>query len=384
MDIKELGVLIKNYRIAAGYTQSELAEKMHLVPQTVSKWERGLSAPDISKLSLLCSTLGISASLLIDAAETPETKYMIAIDGGGTKTECVLFSDSGEVVMRVFGGGSNPNVKGMSASFAALREVIDKCMTRGLPVRYIYAGIAGSSVGNNRRELTDFLKKQYHGCRVSVESDIMNVIGLAEQNSRCVAAIIGTGFASFGWDGSELYRKGGLGYMFDGAGSGYDVGREVIARTLAYEEGFLPCCPLVEMTQSKLGGKASAALASIYAGGVDYIASFASIAFLAAEKSDADAEGIIEKSARRVADCINMLRREHELGETVVISGGIARSLVAMQKKICEYIDGGARVEFPSLPPIFGAMRRCLDLSGAAYTFDGLKNKFASFEERGV
>ena len=56
MDIKELGVLIKNYRIAVGYTQSELAEKMHLVPQTVSKWERGLSAPDISKLSLLCST----------------------------------------------------------------------------------------------------------------------------------------------------------------------------------------------------------------------------------------------------------------------------------------------------------------------------------------
>ena len=79
-----------------------------------------------------------------------------------------------------------------------------------------------------------------------------------------------------------------------------------------------------------------------------------------------------------------MLRREHELGETVVISGGIARSLVAMQKKICEYIDGDARVEFPSLPPIFGAMRRCLDLSGAAYTFAGLKNKFVSFEERGA
>ena len=172
--------------------------------------------------------------------------------------------------------------------------------------------------------------------------------------------------------------------MFDGAGSGYDIGREVIASTLAYEEGFSPYCPIVEMTQSKLGGKASAALASIYAGGVDYIASFASIAFEAAERSDRDAEKIIEKSARRVADCINMLRRERELGKTVVISGGIARSLPAMQKKLCEYIGAGACVEFPSLPPIFGAMRRCLDLSGASYTFDDLKNKFVSFEERGV
>ncbi len=378
MDIKELGLRIKNYRISAGYTQAELAEMMHLVPQTVSKWERGLSAPDITKLSALCSALGIGASLLLDDLELSDEEYMIAIDGGGTKTECVLFTGSGEVVMRVLSGGSNPNVKGMSAACASLREVVDKCMGRGVPVRYIYAGIAGSSVGNNRRELCEFLKKQYPGCRVFVESDIMNVIGLAEDNSRCVAGIIGTGFVTFGWDGKELYRKGGLGYMFDSAGSGYDIGREVISRTLAYEEGFLPFCETARLTQIKLGGKASDALASIYSGGVDYIATFASLAFDAMELGDRDAEEIINRSARKVAECVNALRHERELGDTVVISGGIARGVPLMQKKLREYIDVSARVEFPTLPPIFGAMRRCLDLSGAEYDFEALKDRFSA------
>ena len=301
---------------------------------------------------------------------------MIAIDGGGTKTECVLFKSSGEVVLRALSGGSNPNVKGMSNACEALREVLDKCMERGVPVRHIYAGIAGSSSGNNRRELIDFLKKQYPVSRITVESDIMNVIGLAEDNSRCVAGIIGTGFASFGWDGKELCRKGGLGYMFDGAGSGYDMGREVITRTLAYEEGFLPFSELVRLTHIKLGGRAMDALAKIYAGGVDYVASFASVTFEAQALGDLDAERIINKSARRVADCVNALRSERELGDTVVISGGIARGVPLMQKKLREYIGDGACVEFPELPPIFGAMRRALDLSGAEYDFDSLKEKF--------
>ena len=122
MDIKELGKRIKSYRIAAGHTQAELAELLHLVPQTVSKWERGLSAPDITKLSSLCSALSVSPSLLLDSTELETGEYMIAIDGGGTKTECLLFTDRGEIIKRTLSGGSNPNLRGMGAACAALRE----------------------------------------------------------------------------------------------------------------------------------------------------------------------------------------------------------------------------------------------------------------------
>ena len=41
-----LGENIKVLRKAKGLSQQELAERLHVVRQTVSKWEQGLSVPD--------------------------------------------------------------------------------------------------------------------------------------------------------------------------------------------------------------------------------------------------------------------------------------------------------------------------------------------------
>ncbi len=37
---------IKNLRKSKGYTQEELASRINVVRQTVSKWEKGYSVPD--------------------------------------------------------------------------------------------------------------------------------------------------------------------------------------------------------------------------------------------------------------------------------------------------------------------------------------------------
>lgn len=55
----ETGLAIKELRLQAGFTQKELAEALHVTDKAVSKWERGLSAPDtllLPKLSLLLDT----------------------------------------------------------------------------------------------------------------------------------------------------------------------------------------------------------------------------------------------------------------------------------------------------------------------------------------
>ena len=44
---------LKIIRKAKGYTQEELAIKIHVVRQTISKWEKGLSVPDADMLSKL-------------------------------------------------------------------------------------------------------------------------------------------------------------------------------------------------------------------------------------------------------------------------------------------------------------------------------------------
>lgn len=56
---------IKNLRTAAGLSQEELAQKLHVVRQTVSKWEKGLSVPDADMLIVLAQALDTSPAALL-------------------------------------------------------------------------------------------------------------------------------------------------------------------------------------------------------------------------------------------------------------------------------------------------------------------------------
>ncbi|MDD6043215.1 MAG: helix-turn-helix transcriptional regulator, partial [Eubacteriaceae bacterium] len=56
---------IKILRKSKGLSQEELAIKLNVVRQTVSKWENGLSVPDSSMLISLADALGTSVSTLL-------------------------------------------------------------------------------------------------------------------------------------------------------------------------------------------------------------------------------------------------------------------------------------------------------------------------------
>ncbi len=60
MDAKKIGEIISKKRIELKMTQKELAEKLFVTDKAVSKWERGLSLPDISLLIPLAEILNIS------------------------------------------------------------------------------------------------------------------------------------------------------------------------------------------------------------------------------------------------------------------------------------------------------------------------------------
>lgn len=59
------GENLKAVRKAKGYTQEELAIKLNVVRQTVSKWEKGLSVPDADALSKIADVLDTKVSLLL-------------------------------------------------------------------------------------------------------------------------------------------------------------------------------------------------------------------------------------------------------------------------------------------------------------------------------
>ena len=71
--MSEFSERLKELRKAANLTQTQLADKLNLHPQTVSKWERGLSEPDISQLGEIAAALGITMEKLCGQAEAEQT-----------------------------------------------------------------------------------------------------------------------------------------------------------------------------------------------------------------------------------------------------------------------------------------------------------------------
>lgn len=66
MDNTKTGSLIRELRKEKGLTQLQLAEQLHITDRAVSKWERGLCAPDIALLEPLSRILDISIPELIE------------------------------------------------------------------------------------------------------------------------------------------------------------------------------------------------------------------------------------------------------------------------------------------------------------------------------
>lgn len=69
-----LGERIKERRIVMGLTQRDLAKKLNISFQTVSKYEKDINQPDAEKLKLLSKCLDCSVDYLVSNTDNPNIK----------------------------------------------------------------------------------------------------------------------------------------------------------------------------------------------------------------------------------------------------------------------------------------------------------------------
>ena len=71
------GERINQIRKMAGMTQEELAEKMHVSRQTISKWETGASSPDLENAISLCTLFQLSLDDFVQGEDAvPNTEQL--------------------------------------------------------------------------------------------------------------------------------------------------------------------------------------------------------------------------------------------------------------------------------------------------------------------
>ncbi len=66
---KKFNELLREARVNAGYTQSQIAEIVGVAKSTYCNWEQGTREPNIIKLKVLAQALGVSCDYLIGIEE---------------------------------------------------------------------------------------------------------------------------------------------------------------------------------------------------------------------------------------------------------------------------------------------------------------------------
>lgn len=69
IDMMKTGERISRLRQEKGMTQIALAEALGITSQAISKWERGQSFPDVSRLDELSEILGVAVAYLLTGDE---------------------------------------------------------------------------------------------------------------------------------------------------------------------------------------------------------------------------------------------------------------------------------------------------------------------------
>ena len=76
IDKEQFGTFLSQLRRERGMTQKDLAERLYISDKAVSKWERGLSLPDIALLQPLAGELGVTVTELLSGQRLPRDQSL--------------------------------------------------------------------------------------------------------------------------------------------------------------------------------------------------------------------------------------------------------------------------------------------------------------------
>src|SRR6202158_4384274 len=170
---------------------------------------------------------------------TSAMAYYLGIDGGGTKTRCLL-ADETTVLAKAMPGGSNIVVIGESRATEALHTAIRQvCAAAQIPPDQIHAiciGAAGAARPEIAAKIHNILAElapETAETKIEVVGDTVIALEAAFGMGPGVIAIAGTGSIVYGRDsGGRIARAGGWGFAVSDEGSGHWIGRRAISAIL--------------------------------------------------------------------------------------------------------------------------------------------------------
>jgi N-acetylmuramic acid 6-phosphate etherase len=300
-----------------------------------------------------------------------QTKYILGVDGGGTKTVAMLGDLEGNVIARGFSGSSNTNAVGFEAACLALENAIHKARAdHPGEISAMCLGLAGAGRNEEIEQFQNWAAHKFPKTLLKVVSDAEILLVAGAPVGPVLALICGTGSIVYGRTVTgELIRAGGWGYLLGDEGSGYAIGIAALRAVMQAYDGRGAETLLSELVLKRYGVSAPADLVrSIYAASsLSIIASLTDLVEQAAGSGDPVAIAILEESSRELVRTLAAVYPK--LGASTVpliLSGGTilrGRYLRKAFQQACERY----KLEFTSVQdvvePAEGALKSAWQLS---------------------
>lgn len=262
-------------------------------------------------------------------------KYIIGIDGGGTKTEAIAYDLNGIEAGRGYGGFSNL-LLGEIAALNNISDSIAACMTmvrekdNEAEFVFIYLGLAGSEAGDNKEKVKKEILNRFNiESFVSNDADIALAALLNGEDG--ILTISGTGSISYGVYYEKSARAGGWGHLLGDEGSGYYIAIEAFKRMILEEDTMLEKSDLTKRLMAELKINEVEEIKSfIYSSTKADIAALTPIIVEAAELSEVNAINILKDAGRKLASSTEMVYRK--LGFSGSVKVGIKGSILTKVK----------------------------------------------------
>ena len=287
-------------------------------------------------------------------------KYYIGIDAGGTKTEAILADQGGHIVKRIVRKGCNPMDIGVEETKSHILSVVNEltALSPAIPVS-MYGGIAGLDridVG-----MDGFLSQNTAIPVIRTEDDGCNMIsGMLGHVNGC-GMVCGTGSSLFARiEGKPLVHIGGLGYLIDTGGSGYELAQDGLKHAYRYLDGRGEKTLLVERFEKAIGSSMKYAFADIYGGGRPFIASLAHVVFECAADGDKISQSILDTGSFKLAELTHAAAKHFDDRFTVVMNGGIFTAYPHYAQAVKDKASPRADMIKADVPAIYGAVVEAL------------------------
>ena len=290
---------------------------------------------------------------------------LIGIDAGGTKNELVLCEKDGRVVNRLTAPGSNaadlgPENAAMRIA-SQVRELVDGHTET---VDALFAGLSGGGAPAISGEVRAVLTRELPFVKsISNGSDALNGLYAGVGAGDGMVVIAGTGTSAFVRCGGVLTQVGGWGYLVDDAGSGYSIGRAVLNTAFRERDGRGESTRLTELVERQLGFNVLGAVPMIYQGGKRTVASFAPLAFEAADMGDRQALAIVDNACRElrllISTCASHLKKAPYMASLL----GSLWKAPRLLEGVRDLLSPDYRLLRPDLPPVFGAAVAAAELA---------------------